>query len=123
VCVSVLYGVRPLHSSRTGHRAAAQWLAKNAQRGDRVVDTLGWTGLYSGLATVPYAESRAEFLRPELRYLVVEDRELSFSSRRSRTIQHLLERGGTRVASFPASPVAGRGGACVLVYEWDVNAR
>jgi uncharacterized membrane protein (UPF0136 family) len=121
--LSVLYGVRPLHTSRTGHRSAATWLARNARREDRVVDTQGWTGLYSGLATVPYDKSRAELSQPGLRYLVIEDRELSYDSRRSRTIQHLLEQAGTPVAAFPTSPTAGPSSASVLVYEWNLEDR
>lgn len=115
------YGVRPLHSSRTGHRSAAIWLAQNACRGDRVVDTLGWTGLYSGLATVPYEKSRAELMCSDLRYLVVEDRELSYDSRRSRTIKRLLEQAGTRVATFPVSSVADGTPAMVLIYRWNAS--
>ena len=121
--LSMLYGVRPLHPSRAGHRSAATWLARNARRGDRVVDTQGWTGLYSGLATVPYEKSRSELLHPNLRYLVIEDRELSFDSRRSRTIQRLLDQAGTQVASFPAPPTAGRQLPNVLIYEWNVKGR
>ena len=119
--LSTLYGVRPLHPSRVGHRLAATWLARNARRGDRVVDTQGWTGLYSGLGTVPYEKSRSELLHPSLRYLVIEDRELSFDSRRSRTIQRLLDRAGTQVASFPPPPASGRQLPNVLIYEWNAT--
>ena len=119
----LLYAVRPLHTSRTGHRSAATWLALNAHRGEGVVDTQGWTGLYSGMVTVPYARSRSELLRPGLRYLVIEDRELDFDSRRSRTLRHLLQQAGTRVASFPVSSPVEHAVANVLIFEWNPRAR
>lgn len=119
--LAVLYGIRPLHTSRTGHRSAATWLAQNAHRQDRVIDTQGWTGLYSGLATIPYDRSRAELSYPGLRYLVIEDRELCYDSRRSRTIQHLLEQAGTPVAAFPASPTTCRSPTSVLIYRWHAE--
>lgn len=119
--LSAIYGVRPVHSSRGGHRAAAGWIAENARRDDRVVDTQGWTGLYSGLTTVPYEKSRAELMVPGLRYLVIEDRELDYDSRRSRTIRWLLEKAGTKVAAFPVSPTGNGTPATVLVYEWNAN--
>lgn len=119
--LSVLYATRPLHTSRTGHRSAATWLAQNAHREGRVVDTQGWTGLYSGLETVPYDRSRAELSKPGLRYLVIEDRELSYNSRRSRTIQHLLEQAGAPVAAFSAPPKPGRSPTSVLIYKWHAE--
>jgi len=121
--ISVLYGARPLHPSRTGHRSAADWLARNARGGDRVVDTRGWTGLYSGLATVPYEKSRSELSHPALRYLVIEDREVAYDSRRSRTILRLLEKAGTRVATFPAPGRASHRAARVQIYEWNAKGR
>ena len=119
--LSAIYGVRPVHSSRGGHRAAAGWIAENARRGDRVVDTQGWTGLYSGLTTVPYEKSRTELTVPGIRYLVIEDRELDYDSRRSRTIKWLLEKAGTQVAEFPVSTTGKGTSATVLVYEWNTN--
>lgn len=119
--LSAIYGMRPVHSSHGGHRAAAGWIAENARRGDRVVDTQGWTGLYSGLITVPYEKSRTELTFPGLRYLVIEDRELEYDSPRSRTIKWLLEKAGTQVAAFPVAPTDSGTLARVLVYEWNAN--
>ncbi len=115
------YAIRPLHQSRLGHRCAAGWLARNADSGDRVVDTQGWTGLYSGLTTVPYSRSGPEWLRPDLRYLVVEDQELARDSSRSRTLQRLVERAGTLVAAFPSPPASSRAPPVVLVYRWNAD--
>ncbi len=121
--ICALYGARPLHGSRTGHRSAATWLTQNADRGDRVVDTRGWTGLYSGLATVSYEDSRSEWSRPELRYLVIENRELAYDSSRSRTIRRLLEQAGTQVATFPTCQTGSHTSARVLIYEWNSRGR
>ena len=113
------YAVRPLHQSRAGHRAAAEWLARHGRVDDRVVDTRGWTGLYSGLLTIPYGDARSEFLQSQLRYVVVEDSELAHDSRRSRTIRRLLETGGTLAASFPVRAAGSGSPPSVLVYQWD----
>ena len=58
------YGLKPLHDSRQGHRAAAEWLAENAAAADRVVDTRGWTGLYSD-GVVPLAMYMKEIAAEE----------------------------------------------------------
>lgn len=113
------YAVRPLHQSRAGHRAAAEWLARHGHGSDHVVDTRGWTGLYSGLPTIPYGDARSEFLQPQLRYVVVEDSELAHDSRRCRTIRCLLGMGGTLAASFPSPATGSQSLPRVLVYQWD----
>ncbi len=113
------YAVRPLHQSRAGHRAAAEWLARHGRADDRVVDTRGWTGLYSGLPTIFYGDARSEFLQPHLRYVVVEASELAHDSRRCRTIRCLLGTGGTLAASFPSSATGCQSPPRVLVYQWD----
>jgi hypothetical protein len=115
------HALRPLHQTRMAHRSAARWLAQNANRADRVVDTQGWTGLYSGLTTVPYGQARAELSNPGLRYLVVEDRELVCDSRRSRTILHLVEKAGALVATFSAPRTSNRPPPRVLVYRWNAK--
>lgn len=121
--VCIAYGLRPLHLNRAGHRSAAEWLARNASPGDRVVDTRGWTGLYSGLVTVPYEDACSELFRPELRYLVIEDCETTCDSARSRTIRRLVERAGTQVAAFAGQPTADHPSACVLVFQWNCVRR
>ncbi|MHB8900348.1 MAG: glycosyltransferase family 39 protein, partial [Thermoguttaceae bacterium] len=113
--------LQPHHPNRIGHRSAARWLAENGRCGDHVVDTLGWTGLYSGLVTVPYGQSRGEWSSPSLRYLVVEDRELAYASRRSRTILGLTRQAGTLVARFSAPPTDGHAPCIVLVYRWNAH--
>ncbi len=116
------YAARPHRESRMGHRSAACWLADHGHRGDHVVDTQGWTGLYSGLTTIPFGRSRPEWSHPKLRYLVIEARELACDSRRSRTILRLLRSAGTLVATFPSPQTSNRRPpATVLVYQWNGN--
>ncbi|NLS98047.1 MAG: hypothetical protein GXX96_38425 [Planctomycetaceae bacterium] len=121
--ICTAYGLRPLHLNRAGHRSAAEWLTRNASPGDRVLDTRGWTGLYSGLVTVPYENARSELSRPELRYLVIEDCETTYDSVRSRTIRRLVERAGTQVAAFAGPPTADHRSGCVLVFQWNCVRR
>ncbi len=120
--VYTFYAARPHRESRIGHRSAARWLAHHGHCGDHVVDTQGWTGLYSGLTTVPFGQSRSEWSRPELRYLVIEAHELVCDSRRSRTLLRLLQTAGTLVATFPSPHTSDRRPPpTVLVYQWNGN--
>lgn len=40
--------MKPLHSHRTGFRQVGEWLASQAQPGDRVLDPFAWTHYYAG---------------------------------------------------------------------------
>jgi hypothetical protein len=110
--------IEPLHASRLGHRRAAEWLAQGADVPGAVLDTRGWTGLYSGRPTYRYEDARKAFSDPELAYVVLERRELEYASRRSRTLRHLLTLGAERVATFPESRTAEPGPRTVVVYRW-----
>ena len=83
-----------------------------------VLDTRGWTGLYSGRKTYRCADARAAFADPELAYVVLERRELGFTGRRSRTLRYLLEVAGKPVASFDECESTGRARRTVVVYRW-----
>jgi hypothetical protein len=116
VCLSET--LQPLHASRRGHRLAGQWLAQQADAPGPVLDTRGWTGLYSGRTTCRYDRAAAAFGDPQLAYVVLERRELEYGSRRSRTLEHLLNVAGQRVAVFPGpNPDASERGT-VLIYRW-----
>ena len=114
----VLRELEPLHGSRLGHRMAAQWLARCPASTGVVLDTRGWTGLYSGLTTCRYEHARRAFGDPRLAYVVLEDRELEFPSGRSRTLRFLLGVAAERAAAFagPARPQRKR--SAVFVYRW-----
>jgi hypothetical protein len=105
----------PLHASRAGHRRAGEWLAR-AEAPGAVLDTRGWTAFYSGRPTHRYDAARSAFRQGDLAYVVLEQRELEFDSRRSRTLAHLLAGAARPAARFPAP--SGRRADTVLVYRW-----
>lgn len=117
VSVIVAWGAwcwQPLHDDRSGHRQAGRWLAASAGRNDRVLDTWGWTALTSGRATYRYDAARTAFADPQLRYVVVERRELESGTPRAATLGSLLRRNATCVAEFDA-PAAQ---SAVLLFHW-----
>ncbi len=111
--------LEPLHASRLGHRQAAEWLARQTDTPGIVLDTRGWTGLYSGRRTCRYDQARKAFSHPHLAFVVLEQRELEYASRRSRTLRHLLGVAAEPVAGFPQSEAARRGRHIVVVYRWN----
>ena len=113
--------VEPLHVSRLGHRLAAEWLAVEAEAPGLVLDTRGWTGLYSGRATYRYDEAQTAFGHPRLAYVVLEGRELEYPSGRSRTLRRLLDVAAEPVARFPDAAGVGRGQQVVVVYRWSAE--
>ncbi len=129
VVAAVLCGVNmasPPHADHLAHRQAAEWLA--ARRGESrasaagiVLDTRGWTGLYSGWTTWDYRQAQRAFSDTRLRYVVVEDRELRYSSERSAMLRWLLATAGIRVAAFPAIEGYRSGSPEVLVFGWDAE--
>ncbi|MBX7166676.1 MAG: glycosyltransferase family 39 protein [Pirellulales bacterium] len=88
------------HASRGAHRAAGEWLRALPTSGS-VLDTRGWTLLYSGRPTYRFDRAATALSDPRLRYLVVERRELVLDSARSRTLAWLVATMGRQVASFP----------------------
>jgi 4-amino-4-deoxy-L-arabinose transferase-like glycosyltransferase len=104
----------PLHASREAHRQAARWLNDNAERTVAVLDSRGWTALYTGRKTYRYEAAQAAFSDPALGYVVVEQAELSATSRRSETMRLLMNHAGERVARFAADS----GKHSVVIYRW-----
>jgi len=107
-----------LHFSRLGYRQAAQWLATEADTPGKVLDTLGWTGLYSGRDTYGFERARAALEDRQLAYIVLERRELGFDSVRSRTLRCVLRVAGEPIAEFPAATLRRPNQRPVLVYRW-----
>jgi hypothetical protein len=105
----------PLHASRGAHREAARWLAEHAGRSEVVLDSRGFTALYTGLKTYRYEAAQTAFSDPALTYVVVEQQELSASSRRSETMRLLMAHAGEAVARFAAAGSEKHG---VVVYRW-----
>jgi hypothetical protein len=108
---------KPLSPVGLGHRAAARWLATEAEAVGTVLDTQGWMGLYSGRTTHFYAAGPVGFADPQLAYVVFERHELGRPSNRGRTLRQLLEIGGELVRTFPG-PFGERLNHDVLVYRW-----
>jgi 4-amino-4-deoxy-L-arabinose transferase-like glycosyltransferase len=108
---------KPLSPVGLGHRAAARWLATEAEVPGTVLDTQGLMGLYSGRASHFYAAGPAGFADPCLAYVVLERHELGRPSSRSRTLQQLLDIAGELVRTFPG-PGGERLNHDVLVYRW-----
>lgn len=106
---------RPLHASRTAHREAARWLARRASRKEAVLDSRGFTALYTGLKTYRYEAAQAAFSDPALTYVVVEQEELSAESRRSETMRWLLTHAGEPEARFAATDSEKHG---VVIHRW-----
>jgi len=108
----------PLNACFTGHRQAARWLAAQSELPGAVLDTRGWTGLYSGRRTVRYSHGESILASSDLAFVVLEANELKPSSRRARTLRTLLAAAAQLTATFP--PPGQQTGACrvVEVYRW-----
>jgi hypothetical protein len=105
----------PLHASRLGHRQAAEWLASQPEKQEAVLDTRGFTSLFSGRPTYTFEQAKRALRNPRLAYIVVECRELQYDSRRGRTLRQLLATGGQRVACFAAE---NPGAETVEIHRW-----
>lgn len=92
--------VRPLHASRAGHRQAAEWLLAHAAPSDGVLDSRGFTALYTGRKTYRYEAAQTAFLDAGLAYVVVEQAELDAHSRRAETLRLLMDEAAEPVARF-----------------------
>ena len=110
-----------LHDSRLGHRAAGQWLARQGDPSSTVLDTQGWSGLYSGRETYVYEETPAALGDPHLAYLVFEGREVGYQSGRSRTLRWLIESAAEPVAEFPDPATRSPNQEPVVVYRWHAE--
>ncbi len=105
----------PLHASRGAHREAARWLTENADRSVAVLDSRGWTALYTGRKTYRYEAAQAAFSDPDLAFVVVEQAELAADSRRSETMRLLMSHAGEPVARFAS---AGSEKHSVVIHRW-----
>lgn len=112
-CLPAALSVR--HASRAAHRGAADWLSTHAAPCDRVLDTRGWTAMYSGRDTYRFTAARAALLDARLAYVVVEREELRRSSQRAQSLRWTLDRFAEPAAEF------GEANEEVAVYRW--NAR
>jgi hypothetical protein len=114
VCLVSL--VKPLHASRINHREAAAWLADHAEQDDVVLDSRGWTALYTGRPTYRYEAAQAAFKHPRLAYVVVEQAEINMASQRGETMRRLVGVAGEVVARF--SIPGAKPDRDVVVHRW-----
>jgi len=113
-CLPVL--ARPLHASRAGHREAAIWLARNAEEHEVVLDSRGWTALYTGRTTYRYDAAQTALSDPKLAYVVVEQEELEADSRRGETLRLLATQAMEPLARFAANGASDK--HHVVVHRW-----
>jgi hypothetical protein len=106
----------PLHKSHSGHQRAVEWLATEADDG-AVLDSAGYTALYSGRKTYRYAAARDALRDPELAYLVIERGELTADTPRGATLRELLGQFAEPEAIF-APPETKAATRTVLLYRW-----
>jgi hypothetical protein len=105
------------HLSRAGHWAAGQWLIRNAQPDERVLDTRGWARFVSGQAGYDYWHVRQALTDKGLRYVVVGIDELEALSTRAETLNALLDYAAVPIAEFPSMP--GENDPGVRIYRFE----
>ena len=112
ILAGLVQTAKPIHASRAGYALAGDWLAAQAHQG-KVLDTKGWTRLFSGRVTYQYDEAKTAFGDAALAYVVVDPRELRHDSARANTLKSLLSQYARKAAEFPGrSPQA-------AVYRWE----
>lgn len=109
--------LRPFNGQHAAHRQAVDWLAAREEQGGAVLDSHGWTALYSGRKTYRYEAARTAYRDPQLAYVIVEQLELERESARGETLRELLTQAGEPVARF-VDPQAGSQPA-VCIYRWQ----
>lgn len=106
----------PLHTRHLGHMRAVQWLSTEADDG-AVLDSAGYTSLYSGRKTYRYAAAAEALCDPELAYLVVEQGEFTALTPRGATMRELLGQFAEPEAIFEP-PEAGGAPRTVMLFRW-----
>jgi 4-amino-4-deoxy-L-arabinose transferase-like glycosyltransferase len=107
VAASIVVQMQPNHLnhlSRWGHWAAGQWLARNADPAELVLDTRGWARFVSDHPGYDYWHVRQALTDPHLSYIIVGLDELEARSRRAKTLKALLSYSATPLKEFPAFP-------------------
>ena len=111
---------RPLHASREAHRRVGDWLARADRLPGHVLDSRGWSALYSGRTTYRMQAADDALASERLAYIVLEQGELRVDTRRGRRLRSLLQRCGSPVARFRHPTRPNRDD--VLVFRWRVPA-
>ena len=116
IAVYLISATRPLRADRLAHRQAGAWLAQQSNKNTAVLDTRGWTALYSARPTYLYDKAKTALGDGRLGYIVIEPKELTFDTDRARTLGWLLETAGERAARFAGSGENSMDE--VAVYRW-----
>lgn len=114
----LFWATQPIQPRQAGYRQAARWLGEHGEEDALVLDTRGWTGLYSGHPTRNYRDARQVLADPRLAYLVVGRDEVQASSPRAAMLRQLLEKRGRLISCFPQTPYTTEHSVVVLVYRW-----
>jgi hypothetical protein len=113
--------VAPLHASRWGHRQAAEWLTTVAADRGAVLDTRGWTALYTARTTYRFDAAERALADPRLNWLVIEHSEAEIDSPRGGTLRRLVASLGELTQTF--YPPGHRDASdAVLLYRLRRNA-
>ena len=113
-CLSIT--ITPLNASRAAHRTAADWVAAASESG-AVLDTHGYSALYSGRKTYRYEAAPAAIEDRELRFVIVEELEFAAETARGETMRQVLGR-WARPALVVPDP-CGKPDRGVLVFRWQ----
>ncbi len=117
VALCLLKWRHPPQQSQWAYRQAGLWLSRQVNRTDALLDTRGWSELFTGARTYLLANGRQALADSQLQFVVVQRRELLSPSRRGRTLREVLQRAGTLVRVFAAPE--GRTDRDVLVFAWS----
>lgn len=109
--------LRPFNHQFTAHRQAIDWLAERDEQAGAVLDSRGWTALYSGRKTYRYEAARSAYRDPQLTYVIVEQHELEMQSVRGDTMRQLLSQAGEPVARFIDEWTSPQ--QAVQIYRWS----
>lgn len=100
------------------HRAAVAWMLNQDAPTGAVLDSRGYSALYSGRTTYRYDTAPEAFADPRLALVVVEQGEYDAPSPRGETMRAVLGRCATLAATFP-SPAGKNPGQGVMVFRWS----
>ncbi len=104
-----------LHASREAHAEAGSWLAEHASAMAVVLDSRGWTALYSNLPSYNYHGARIAIEDPRLEFIVVERSEFDGDEPRAATLRYLLGAAGQKEAEFRTAAFPDE---TVQVFRW-----
>lgn len=113
-CGNAVPILAPLNAGKGAYRDAGQWLRRESDPTDRVVDVTGWALFHGDRRGYTFADLHAAGADPVLRWVVVRDAHLSGPWGYCEHLRGLV-RGATLVARFPSD--RRRGASRVSIYR------